>query len=87
MRQLTLSLLLVVVGAVIGLGWGIDQWYNAQYAPQENQSVKAYQQLGHELIKLIKVAGVNNAQLEQWAEQSKTHVQLTPYTEFPLPPN
>jgi two-component system OmpR family sensor kinase len=86
-RQLTLSLLLVVVGAVIGLGWGIDQWYNAQYAPQENQSIKSYEQLGRELVNLISVASVDNSLLEQWAEQSKTHVQITPYVEFPIPPN
>lgn len=87
MKQLTFSLLLVVVSAVIGLGWGIDQWYNTQYVPQENQSVKSYEQLGHELVNLINVAGINNTQLEQWAEQSKARVQIAPYTEFPLPGN
>lgn len=87
MKKLTLSLLLVVVTAVIGLGWVIDQWYNTQAAPQENQSVKAYQQLGRELISLVTVADINEAQLAQWAKQSNAKVQLVPYDEFPLPPN
>lgn len=87
MKKLTLSLLLVVVAAVIGLGWGIDQWYNAQTAPQENQSIKAYQQIGKELVSLVAVAGINEAQLAQWAELSNAKVQVVPYAEFPLPPN
>lgn len=87
MKKLTLSLLLVVVTAVIGLGWGIDQWYNTQAAPQENQSVKAYQQLGRELVNLVAVANINETQLLQWAEQSNAKVQVVPYAEFPLPPN
>ena len=87
MRKLTLSLLLVVVTAVIGLGWGIDQWYNAQTAPQESQSIKAYQQLGRELVNLLSVADISEAQLVQWAEQSNATVQVVPYAEFNLPPN
>lgn len=87
MKKLTLSLLLVVVTAVIGLGWGIDQWYNAQTAPQESQSIKAYQQLGLALINLLSVADISEAQLAQWAEQSNAKVQVVPYAEFPLPPN
>lgn len=87
MRKLTISLVLVVVAAVIGLGWGIDQWYNNTHAPEENQSIKSYRQLGRELIQLVSTADLNQAQLERWAEQSHAQIELTPYTEFPLPSN
>lgn len=87
MKKLTLSLLLVVVTAVIGLGWGIDQWYNTQAAPQESHSIKAFKQLTHELVSLLSVADISETQLVQWAEQSNAKVQVVPYAEFPLPPN
>ncbi len=87
MKKLTLSLLLVVVAAVIGLGWGIDQWYNSQAEPQENQFIKTYQQIGKELVSLVAVAGINEAQLAQWADQSNAKVQIVPYADFPLPVN
>lgn len=87
MRKLTISLVLVVVVAVIGLGWGIDQWYNTAHAPEENQAIKSYRQLGRELIQLVNTADLSQTQLEQWAEQSHAQIELTPYTEFPLPPN
>jgi len=86
-RKLTISLVLVVVVSVIGLGWGIDQWYNNTHAPEENQSIKSYRQLGRELIRLVNIADLNQAQLERWAEQSHGQIELTPYAEFPLPPN
>lgn len=87
MRKLTVSLVLVVVAAVIGLGWGIDQWYNNTHAPEENQSIKSYRQLGRELIQLVSVANINQEQLQHWADQSNAQLELTPYAEFPLPPN
>ncbi|MET0355504.1 MAG: hypothetical protein ABW044_01940, partial [Cellvibrio sp.] len=86
MKKLTFSLLLVVVTAVIGLGWALDQWYNAQ-APRENQSIKAYQQLGRELVNLVAVACISEKELAQWAAQSNAEVQVIPYAEFPLPPD
>lgn len=84
MKKLTFSLLLVVVAAIVGLGWGIDQWYNTQ-APRDNQSTNTYQQLGRELVNLVAVAGISEAQLLQWAAQSNAEVQVLPYAEFPLP--
>jgi len=86
-KKLTLSLLLVVVAAVIGLGWGIDQWYKTQTIPEENQSIAAYKQLGREMLHLVTVAGIDEAQLTLWAQQSNGKVQVTPAAEFPVPPN
>lgn len=87
MRQLTVSLVLVVVVAVIGLGWGIDQWYNTTHAPEESQAIKTYRQLGRELMQLVSIADLSQAQLEQWAAASGANIEIIPYAEFPLPSN
>lgn len=86
MRKLTISLVLVVVVSVIGLGWGIDQWYNNTHAPEENQSIKSYRQLGRELIQLVNIGDLHQDLLQRWADQSNAQLELTPYAEFPLPP-
>jgi two-component system OmpR family sensor kinase len=78
---------LVVVAAVIGLGWGIDQWYNNARAPEENQAIKSYRQLGRELIQLVNIGDLHQDVLQRWADQSNAQLELTPYAEFPLPPN
>jgi hypothetical protein len=52
-QRLTLSLLLVVLTAVVGLGWGIDRWYSAQFAGAEDPTLSAYKTLGRELAQLL----------------------------------
>lgn len=81
MRRLTLSLLLVVLTAVVGLGWSIDRWYSAQFADLEDPTVSAYKLVGRELAQLINTG----AQTEQWLVGSHLHPQLTAYSDFPLP--
>lgn len=86
MQRLTLSLLIVVVTAVLGLGWGIDRWYSAQFAGQEDPTVSAYKLLGRELAQLVDAneqAGVWNS--DNWQSASKLQPQLTAYIDFPLP--
>lgn len=80
-QRLTLSLLIVVVTAVVGLGWGIDRWYSAQFANEEDPTVDAYQLLGRELAELID----SGAQPHHWLEKSQLQPQLMTYIDFPLP--
>jgi signal transduction histidine kinase len=87
LKRLTLSLLLVVVAAVIGLGWAIDQWYSTQQTPQEDPAINNYRQLGNLLVQLIAQTGTDEKTLNAWADQSALHLQLTPYVDFPLPEN
>lgn len=87
MKRLTLSLMLAVVFAVVGLGWGIDQWFSSQSSPQESQPVKNYKQLGNDLVNLIAIAGINEATLKQWEAKSHAHVKIISYADFPLPKN
>jgi len=82
-QRLTLSLLLVVLTAVVGLGWGIDRWYSAQFAEAEDPTVNAYKTLGRELAQLIDSSEA--AQANNWLVKSHLQPQLTAYIDFPLP--
>jgi signal transduction histidine kinase len=86
-KRLSLSLLLVVVITVIGLGWAIDRWYNSQHSPQEDPAVNNYRELGSQLMSLIAHAKIDAGVLSEWAKQSSSHVQLTAYSDFPMPEN
>lgn len=86
MRRLTLSLLIVVVSAVIGLGWGIDQWYGEQESNPEDASLIAYKTVGRELAILLDQQGVQ-IEWDDWLAFSTMHPQVIPYGEFPLPEN
>lgn len=81
MQRLTLSLLFVVLTAVVGLGWGIDRWYNAQFAEVEDPALSAYKKMGRELAQLID----SGVQTTQWLADSPLQPQLTDYGDFPLP--
>jgi signal transduction histidine kinase len=86
-KRLTLSLLFVVVTAILGLGWVMDQWYSAQYAPTENPAIQNYRQLGRQLVALIEYSNADETILSNWAKHSPATVELTPYGEFPVPQN
>ena len=81
MQRLTLSLLLVVLTAVVGLGWGIDRWYSAQFAEAEDPALSAYKKLGRELALLVD----EGVQTHAWLASSQLQPQLTAYNDFPLP--
>jgi signal transduction histidine kinase len=80
-QRLTFSLLLAVLTAVVGLGWGIDRWYGAQFAEQEDPALSAYKKIGSEIAQLLD----SGVQLEQWLANSHLQPQLTAYDDFPLP--
>jgi len=82
-QRLTLSLLLVVLTAVGGLGWGIDRWYSAQFAEAEDPTVNAYKTLGRELARLIDSS--DSVHANDWLATSHLQSQLTAYIDFPLP--
>lgn len=86
MKRLTFSLLIVVVSAVIGLGWGIDQWYSQQQPSMEDSALNAYKNVGRDLAILIDQQGVQ-VEWDDWFAFSNLHPQVLPYAEFPLPEN
>ncbi|HSC69236.1 MAG TPA: ATP-binding protein [Cellvibrio sp.] len=86
MQRLTLSLLLVVLTAVVGLGWGIDRWYSAQFAEAEDPTVNAYKTLGRDLARLIDTNKLTASDAtDNWLASSPLQPQLSAYVDFPLP--
>ena len=100
MRNLTLSLVAVVLIATIGLGWMFDGIYN-QYLNQNgnpnnnehsgqshqgNQSVvDTLEQVGTHLS--VALSGIDNRQafIEQWPKNGTLSLRLKPLIDFPLP--
>lgn len=74
------------MSAVIGLGWGIDQWYNQQQPALEDSALNAYKNVGRDLATLIDQQGVQ-VEWDDWFAFSNLHPQVIPYVEFPLPEN
>lgn len=82
MQRLTLSLLLVVISAVIGLGWGIDRWYSARFAAAEDPAFSAYKTLGTALALAL---DQQPGDLESGLDSIPLQPQLTSAENFPLP--
>lgn len=82
MQRLTLSLLLVVISAVIGLGWGIDRWYSARFAAAEDPAFSAYKTLGTALARAL---DQQPGDLESGLVNIPLQPQLTSAENFPLP--
>lgn len=86
MTRLTLSLLAVVISAIVGVGWGIDQWYAEREGETEYSTLGAYKNVGRDLAILIDQQGVQ-VEWDDWFAFSNLHPQVIPYSEFPLPGN
>ncbi|KGJ91441.1 HAMP domain-containing sensor histidine kinase [Colwellia psychrerythraea] len=95
MRNLTLSLVAVVLIATIGLGWMFDGIYNqylnesAAQSPQETNGqqsvVDTLEQVGTHLS--IALSGIDNRQefIKQWPNEGPLSLRLKPLQNFPLP--
>ena len=99
MRNLTLSLVAVVLIATIGLGWMFDVIYNQylsqspdQSTAQSNQETSGQQsvidtleQVGTHLA--IALSGIENRQefIKKWPSEGPLTLRLKPLSNFPLP--
>ncbi|WP_019026909.1 ATP-binding protein [Colwellia piezophila] len=95
MRNLTFSLLAVVLIATIGLGWMFDGIYNQylnQYNDQEQalstqqqDSITTLEQVGTHLA--VALSAIDNRQefIDKWPSEGALSLHLRPLTGFPLP--
>ncbi|MGI9295449.1 MAG: hypothetical protein ACR2PS_15835, partial [Pseudomonadales bacterium] len=87
MRSLTLSLIVVVVAAVVGLGWLISEIYyrvdNDDLAL--NSELAGYQRMGSALALTLDNSRDSTIFLERWQAQSDLLVTLQERTNFPIP--
>ncbi|PKI14812.1 sensor histidine kinase [Colwellia sp. 12G3] len=95
MRNLTLSLVAVVLIATIGLGWMFDGIYNQflnQKSEQSSQETNGQQSVVDTLEQVgahlsIALSGIENRQefIEKWPNEGLLSLRLKPITNFPLP--
>ncbi len=87
MRYLTLSLILVVVAAVIGLGWLISEiYYRADTDDLElNGELVGYQSMGRALARTLDENKESAVFLQRWQAQSDLSVTLQERANFPIP--
>ena len=85
MRRLTLSLLLVVTLAAIGLGWGLDKLYDRYGAPATGEDMVLLEEIAGGLSKTV--AGLDNAEsfIRQWNRHSDITLSLQSYETFQIP--
>jgi len=87
MPKLTLSLLLVILVAVIGIGGALDNFFK-QYQTQpskESDELSAYRQLGKSLALTLDKQQNPQQFIEKWQQESKLSVTLTHLDDFFLP--
>ena len=99
MRNLTLSLVVVVLIATIGLGWMFDVIYNQYLRQSSEQStaqsnhetsgqqsvIDTLEQVGTHLA--IALSGIENRQefIKKWPSEGPLTLRLKPLSNFPLP--
>jgi two-component system OmpR family sensor kinase len=87
MPKLTLSLLLVVLIAVVGIGGALDNLFN-QYQVQpinESDELSPYRQLGKSLASTLNKQPEPQKLIENWQQESELNVTLTPLENLFLP--
>ncbi|MCZ2723465.1 ATP-binding protein [Marinomonas sp. 15G1-11] len=87
MKQLTISLILVVISAVIGLGWLINEVYHSIDDQSAVGEFDFYQSIGNDLA--LTLDGMNQTSREQfltqWQQKSDLSVSLQNRINFPIP--
>lgn len=87
MPKLTLSLLLVILVAVIGMGGVLDNFFN-QYQTQPNEEsdeLSAYRQLGKSLASTLDRQQNAQRLIANWQQENKLSVKLVNLDDFFLP--
>ena len=87
MPKLALSLLLVILVAVLGIGWALDNFFN-QYQTQPNKEfdeLSAYHQLGKSLASTLDKQKNPQQFIASWQQDNKLSVKLVDLDDFFLP--
>ena len=85
MKNLTLSLVLVVIIGVVGVGWLINRVYLSVNETAEKDFLE-YQLTGKKLASTLDLLADKRAFLNAWNESSLLDLSLMEMDQFPLPP-
>ena len=88
MKSLSLSLILVVVAAVMGIGWLITEidFLTSDADPPRNDELAAYERTARDLALTLDALVDKQEFLTQWQQHSELRLTLGKVDDFPVPP-
>lgn len=85
MRRLSLSLLVVVLLATIGLGWAIDRLF-VEFDSSDADSLQVYRQLGSSMVSALDGSTELSRIVDEWQSTAPVQLHLLNNDELSLPP-
>lgn len=85
MRKLTVSLILAMLLAVMGLGWGIDQLFDHLSPQSSSDTLEIYENLGNGLVKTLEGVDQPREFVSQWNSNSNISLSLIEMANLALP--
>ena len=85
MSRLTLSLVIVMLLATIGIGWGMDRLFEHFSSETSKDLVSSYSNLGKQLAQALDTQADNPSFIKQWNSGSHNKIALIDLKQFPLP--
>ncbi len=83
--KLTFSLLLVILIAIFGLGWTLDELFGQYQSPAQSDELAVYRQMGSSLAKTVDKQQNPKQLVANWTEQDGLTLTLIDLAAFPLP--
>lgn len=86
MQRLAVSLVLVILTALVGLGWLLNQVYSLSHDEDHSRSVSLYGAFVKDIARTLENHTDNQNFIERWNVSSEFVLSLSPIDNFPLPP-
>jgi len=86
-KYLTTSLVVVIITAVIGLGWGLSEIYSRMSSSQAvvETALQGYQRLGRDIATTLDLVSNRDEILGHWNRQSTFTISIQDLENFPIP--
>lgn len=85
MRALTLSLLIVVLASIVGLGWALDHLYKMVTTVETTDVIADYRTLSSDLAFALNTSENPATFVESWPDHSTVPMTLQDKDNFPIP--
>jgi len=85
MRALTLSLLIVVLPSIVGLGWALDHLYKMVTTAETTDVIADYRTLSSDLAFALNASENPATFVESWPDDSNVPMTLQDKDNFPIP--
>ncbi|WP_075187064.1 ATP-binding protein [Teredinibacter haidensis] len=85
MRKLSLSLIVVVIASIVGLGWILNQVYLHSTQHQGQPESNPHLRFADDLFAVYSASNYKREFIESWNSRSDLKLELIPLDDFPLP--